>query len=43
MDQAWSRFCQALEQAGQVVLSEKAPDTLLDRAEGFRYLARLKV
>ncbi|MFI6099373.1 DUF1214 domain-containing protein [Lentzea sp. NPDC051213] len=40
-DQAWSRFCQALEQAGQVVLSEQAPDTPLDRAEGYRYLARL--
>jgi len=40
-DQAWSRFCQALEQAGQVILSEQAPDTPLDRAEGFRYLSRL--
>ncbi|WP_053732714.1 DUF1214 domain-containing protein [Nocardia sp. NRRL S-836] len=40
-DQAWSRFCRALEQAGQVVLSEQAPDTPLDRAEGYRYLARL--
>jgi hypothetical protein len=40
-DQAWSEFCQALERAGQVVLSEQAPDTPLDRAEGFRYLTRL--
>ncbi|MFS8097870.1 DUF1214 domain-containing protein [Lentzea alba] len=38
-DQAWSRFCQALENAGEVVLS--GPDTPLDRAEGYRYLARL--
>ena len=40
-DQTWSEFCQALERAGQVILSEKAPDTPLDRAEGFRYLSRL--
>ncbi len=40
-DQAWSRFCQALEKAGEVVLSGGAPDTPLDRAEGYRYLARL--
>ena len=39
--EAWSEFCQALEKAGQVVLSESAPDTPLDRAEGFRYLSRL--
>ncbi len=40
-DQAWSQFCRALEQAGQVILSDQAPDTPLDRAEGYRYLARL--
>jgi len=40
-DQTWSEFCQALERAGQVILSEKAPDTPLDRAEGYRYLSRL--
>lgn len=39
--QAWSQFCQELERAGQVVLSDNAPDTALDRAEGFRYLTRL--
>jgi hypothetical protein len=39
--QAWSEFCRALEQAGQVVLADSAPDTPLDRAEGFRYLTRL--
>lgn len=38
-DQAWSTFCQALEKAGEVVLA--GPDTPLDRAEGYRYLARL--
>jgi len=39
--QAWSEFCTALEQAGQQVLRDSAPGTPLDRAEGFRYLARL--
>ncbi|HUQ55750.1 DUF1214 domain-containing protein [Lentzea sp.] len=38
-DQAWSQFCRALEKAGEVVLA--GPDTPLDRAEGYRYLARL--
>ena len=37
--QAWTDFCRALEQAGQVVL--KGPNTPLDRAEGLRYLTRL--
>jgi hypothetical protein len=39
--QVWAEFCQALEQAGEVVLREQAPATPLDRAEGYRYLTRL--
>lgn len=39
--QAWTEFCRALERAGQVILADTAPDTPLDRAEGFRYLTRL--
>ncbi len=38
---AWSEFCRALEKAGDVVLRPAAPDTPLDRAEGYRYLTRL--
>ncbi|GGU32817.1 DUF1214 domain-containing protein [Lentzea flava] len=38
-DQAWSQFCRALEKAGEVI--ESGPGTPLDRAEGYRYLARL--
>lgn len=38
---AWSDFCRALERAGEVITDPAAPATSLDRAEGFRYLARL--
>ena len=38
---AWREFCSALADAGDVVLRDSAPGTVLDRAEGFRYLARL--
>jgi hypothetical protein len=41
VSEAWTTFCRALEQAGQVLLAEAAPATPLDRAEGVRYLARL--
>jgi hypothetical protein len=37
---AWTQFCRALEGAGRIVL-EHAPDSDVDRAEGFRYLTRL--
>jgi len=39
--QAWEDFCDQLKSAGQTILAENAPDTPLDRAEGFRYLSRL--
>lgn len=38
---AWRQFCAALADAGDVVLRPSAPDTPLDRAEGYRYLTRL--
>ena len=37
----WNAFCDALRDAGEVVLAEHAPASPLDRAEGFRYLTRL--
>ncbi len=39
---SWEAFCDGLKEAGQkVVMAESAPDNTLDRAEGWRYLARL--
>ena len=38
--EAWELFCEALKEAGSIVLTH-SPDTDLDRAEGFRYLTRL--
>lgn len=39
---SWDDFCDALKKAGRdVVLSDSAPNNPLDRAEGWRYLARL--
>jgi hypothetical protein len=38
---AWAEFCERLRAAGELVLAPGAPDTPLDRAEGFRYLATL--
>ncbi|HEX5067822.1 MAG TPA: hypothetical protein VFY49_17005, partial [Myxococcota bacterium] len=38
---AWSAFCRALEEAGQAVLRDGTPRGAFERAEGYRYLARL--
>lgn len=39
---SWNEFCDALKAAGnKVVLSSTAPTDSLQRAEGFRYMARL--
>ncbi|HZR38370.1 MAG TPA: DUF1214 domain-containing protein [Nevskia sp.] len=37
---SWEHFCEALRQAGRNVLRRDAPDSLLDRAEGWRLLSR---
>jgi hypothetical protein len=39
--QSWRDFCRALETAGDIVLARTTPATLIDRAEGYRYLTRL--
>jgi hypothetical protein len=39
--ESWSRFCQMLDMAGQVVLRDGAPDDPRSRSEGYRYLSRL--
>ncbi len=38
---AWREFCDALKDAGAIVLAEDQPADPLTRAEGFRYLSRL--
>jgi hypothetical protein len=39
---SWDDFCDELKKIGQdIVQAETAPQSLLDRAEGYRYLARL--
>ncbi|MCP3985053.1 MAG: DUF1214 domain-containing protein [bacterium] len=38
---SWDQFCDALKEAGSVILSEGAPSDPLTRAEGWRYLTRL--
>jgi hypothetical protein len=37
----WAEFCDTLKSAGEVILHGSAPEDVLDRAEGFRYLSRL--
>lgn len=40
--ESWDAFCDGLKEAGRaVVMADTAPNTALDRAEGYRYLARL--
>jgi len=39
--QVWADFCDNLKRAGEIILREKSPKDLLDRAEGWRYLSRL--
>jgi len=39
--QIWSDWCDALKEAGAVVLADTVPMDVLDRAEGWRYLTRL--
>lgn len=38
---SWAQFCDQLRAAGNEILRPGAPDTALERAEGFRYLTRL--
>ena len=39
--EAWRDFCRRLSLAGDAVLRPEAPASMLNRAEGFRYLTRL--
>jgi len=38
---AWEDFCDSLKEVGKIILRPEAPATVLDRAEGWRYLSRL--
>jgi len=37
----WFEFCDILKMAGYTIVRDSSPNTAFDRAEGFRYLARL--
>lgn len=39
--ESWETFCDQLKEAGQHILSEDAPDSPIQVAEGYRYLTRL--
>jgi len=39
--EAWQNYCERLRDLGTEILRDTAPKTAVDRAEGFRYLARL--
>ena len=40
--ESWDAFCDGLKEAGRkVIQADTAPETALDKAEGYRYLARL--
>lgn len=38
---SWAAFCEALKQAGDIILRPESPAAEIDRAEGWRYLSRL--
>lgn len=38
--ESWSAYCEGLKAAGEIILRADAPDSLLDRAEGWRLLSR---
>ncbi len=40
LKQAWDQFCDSLREAGELVFSDGAPSTPLDRAVGFRHVSR---